>query len=691
MGHYCEKSVLDRTTDNKEILKIIFDNALKHRPKTDIEYRPLTHFPYTDENFYTADLKKLYPEYKTGDYVFFEGYMDGLYEKDMNIHLKKCSDKPRLYFNGEEIPTIKSENKEDCYDCFVTFKKGENHLIVKIAAQGGDFGVEIAPQVPELGNLPNYYVYNSWIYIKEDGFDGQRVLRISKLYKQDQKEPLPDEIEWSYPKKPLQSNEKVFDFNKLCKKGKAAYSYTEIKGKLAITHNSPIKIYVNQTIIYSGERGTFAEEFEDYTPIFIESRNNGEWGFTALTDGAHRLSFVKGADCPDLQWLWVGPFGKAEDGETVNYAPTYNLQFDEAYTGVNGPKFWKFYREDTDLKITLHSYFYGQWFYPLMVGLHGMKLAAEKLGLEDFNDYFASWMELLCKHRDYGKYEFDSLHSENYLIIGGWLKRLDPIGTAGTNIADYYMMTGNFRAKYLLQLLCDSMMYEVPRFPDGTFNRISTMWTDDTYMCLPFLARMAVLTGDKKYYDDILTQARGFYERLWMEDQGLFSHVYFIDENTPNHIPWGRGNGWVLLALSEVLLLIPEDYEGRGEILDIFARFSEGVLKHRDKDKGIWHQVVNNPDTYIEASGSAMFITALARGVRKGWIEASAKDDVHNAYKALLHHCVDENGDLYGVCKGSGCNMDEKYYAGVETIVNDDHGVGIVMETCVEVMNMLGE
>lgn len=63
-----------------------------------------------------------------------------------------------------------------------------------------------------------------------------------------------------------------------------------------------------------------------------------------------------------------------------------------------------------------------------------------------------------------------------------------------------------------------------------------------------------------------------------------------------------------------------------------------------------------------------MFITALARGVRKGWVDASVSEVVKEAWQSLLYNCVDVEGNLYGVCKGSGRSMEEKYYLNLGTI-----------------------
>lgn len=698
MGIYCEKSILDKCSTNREFLEKFYDYNRKKRPQADVVYHPQTYREGENIDTPGIDLSLLYPDYEDGDYVYFSSLLDGLFERNMLINVWECNEAPEVWFNGEKIEGITKFYDKwlgmDTYDAPVTFKKGQNKLVVKVKAGKNSFSAKILPLVPESRLGSEFYVYCSWQYLDTAGFSRQKGVKISRLYRKDEPAPKTEDIMWTYPVMPPQSNEKFFDFNSLCAKGYVAYSYTYVCGSITLKHDGPITIFENGKEVYCADKGIFEKTYNTSTPVLIRARKeNGNWGFAAKTEGEHSLPFVEGADCPDLQWMWIGPFGSEADGKDEPYGPEYNLQFEDTYSSAFGPLYWNFYRENTALIQTVFSNFYGHWYYALMVGLHGMRLAAAKLGREkELIPYFTDWMRIFTRHIDYGKHErLQSADWSRYLSTAGKLDNLDSIGTMGINVAEYCMMTADREAKYLLQLLADSISYNVPRFEDGTFYRLKTMWADDTYMSMPFLVRLGVMTGEERYFDDILTQVRGFCKRLWMEDEELFSHIFFVKENVPNRIPWGRGNGWVLLALSEVLLFMPEDYHGYKEILGVFQRFAAGIIKQRDKEVGLWHQVLNNHDSYIETSCSAMYITALARGVRKGWVDKSVAQIVKDAWKDLLYNCVDEEGNLYGVCMGSSCSMDEIYYLNLGTIENDDHGGGIVLGACVEVMNMLGE
>lgn len=691
---YCEKSISDVCSSNAQKLMTIYHHMISTRKKAEPEYRPYTHNKYVKPDMYIPgfDFKDVFDGFEDGDYVFLTYNWEGPFEKNIIHNIYNYSD-VELYCNGEQKELhLAADNSLDA-DVLIT--EGGTNFILKVIAKDGEMKASFKTLMHEIRMCARNYVYNVNQYITMDGFKGQKDAAISRLYKKG--EPAPDitvsGIEWIYPVKPEQSDIKKFDFNERIGEGTTAYAYTHFSGNLTLRHKSPMKVFAAGTEIYSACEGEFKSSFSNETELLIKCRKSGdEWGFESESDGVHNLPFVKSDDYSDLKWLWIGPFGKDTEPIDHPYPPELNLCFHTPYPSVNGePVYWNFYRENTRLRQNLTTTFYGQWFYPMMVGMNGLRVLADKFNIKELYDYFNSGIKLLCDRRDYGCFEYKVSGYSDYLAGGYKLERLDPIGTIGMNVAEYYLMTADKSAKNLLLVLADAMMHNVPRLEDGTFNRIETMWTDDMYMCLPFLARLGVVTGDRKYFDEAVKQITGFHNKMYMSAENIFSHIYYPLEDIGNNIPWGRGNGWALLAISEVLMIMPEDTEGRDTVLEIFRNFAKGVIACRDSEEKLWHQVINNHKSYIETSGSAMFITALARGIRLGWIDSSYRDAVVESWDALCEKCIDSEGNLYGVCQGSGCKKEEEYYMNLGTIVNDEHGIGIVMGAGVEIMNLLGE
>jgi rhamnogalacturonyl hydrolase YesR len=156
-------------------------------------------------------------------------------------------------------------------------------------------------------------------------------------------------------------------------------------------------------------------------------------------------------------------------------------------------------------------------------------------------------------------------------------------------------------------------------------------------------------------------------------------------------VPWGRGNGWAIFSLSELLAVLPEKHEQRPALLAAFRELCEGYLALQD-GSGMWHQVLDVSDSYPETSCTSMFIYGFARGIEYGWLEQPDLfiKSVFKAWEALNRISIDKNGNVYGVCRGSEFSFTPEYYK-TELLwnLNDTHGIGIVLLAGVEMLKLM--
>ena len=96
-----------------------------------------------------------------------------------------------------------------------------------------------------------------------------------------------------------------------------------------------------------------------------------------------------------------------------------------------------------------------------------------------------------------------------------------------------------------------------------------TIWADDLYMSVPFLCRYYKLTGEDKYLEDAVNQILCFRDKLYMPEVGCMSHVYNLIYDKKTCVPWGRGNGWPTVALTELLEVLPKEHKAYGKIQQI--------------------------------------------------------------------------------------------------------------------------
>jgi rhamnogalacturonyl hydrolase YesR len=134
---------------------------------------------------------------------------------------------------------------------------------------------------------------------------------------------------------------------------------------------------------------------------------------------------------------------------------------------------------------------------------------------------------------------------------------------------------------------------------------------------------------------------------------------------------------------------LPPSWSDRGEVLAIYRRLMEALLIHQTDD-GSWRQVVDQPTAYQELSVTALALTAMARGVRMGWIDAARFTPViDRAWLAVLAR-VNDDGTLRDVCTSTGAQATLEYYM-TRPAVNgaDDRGGAIVLMAALE-MEALG-
>ena len=202
-------------------------------------------------------------------------------------------------------------------------------------------------------------------------------------------------------------------------------------------------------------------------------------------------------------------------------------------------------------------------------------------------------------------------------------------------------------------------------------------WSDDFF--LGTIA--AVRAGDPEGLAAAVRLVTTTAARL-QQPNGLFHH----DADAPT--AWGRGNGFGALGLSELLTVLPADYPDREEVLDIHRRHLAGMRAQQAPD-GMWRQIVDVPGSYRETSVTAMTLTAMARGIRLGWLDDSYRSVVDRAWRALLAH-VAADGTLVDVCFSTGAGPTRRHYLDRPAVNGaDDRGGAMVLGAALEYYDLL--
>ena len=138
-------------------------------------------------------------------------------------------------------------------------------------------------------------------------------------------------------------------------------------------------------------------------------------------------------------------------------------------------------------------------------------------------------------------------------------------------------------------------------------------WLDDMYM-IPALETQAYrATGDMRYLDRASREAVAYRTRL-QQPNGLIYHA----PDVPYY--WGRGDGWFAAGMSELLSALPANHPNRASILASYRKMMATLLQHQDAD-GMWHELIDDPQSFAETSCTGMFAFAFITGVKNGWLD----------------------------------------------------------------------
>ncbi|WP_321334161.1 glycoside hydrolase family 88 protein [uncultured Bacteroides sp.] len=236
------------------------------------------------------------------------------------------------------------------------------------------------------------------------------------------------------------------------------------------------------------------------------------------------------------------------------------------------------------------------------------------------------------------------------------------------------------------------IMYNEYRLSDGTFARNrpqhNTLWLDDLFMAVPAIAQMGKLTGEEKYYNEAVKQILQFSKRMFVPEKGLYRHGWVEGMKDHPAFYWGRANGWALLAMTEVLDVLPKSHPGYEEVLNQFRAHVQGLASYQSGE-GFWHQLLDRNDSYLETSATAIYVYCFAHGINKGWIDPVAYGPVAQLGWHAISTKITANGEVEGTCVGTGMAFDPAYYYHRPVNIYAAHGYGPVIWAGAEMINLL--
>ena len=237
-------------------------------------------------------------------------------------------------------------------------------------------------------------------------------------------------------------------------------------------------------------------------------------------------------------------------------------------------------------------------------------------------------------------------------------------------LAYRYEETGDRSLLPWLDSWAEWAMRTMPRTPHGGMQHITLaeenhhqMWDDTLMMTVLPLAKIGLLLDRPSYVQEATFQFLTHVAYLMDRQSGLWFHGWTFDgRHNFAEARWARGNSWLTMVIPDFLELVdlPAGDPVRRFLVEVLEAQVAALARLQD-GSGLWHTLLDDPSSYLEASATAGFAYGILKSVRTGLIDSGYADVAERAVQAIIAN-VSDDGELQQVSFGTGMGSDLDFY-----------------------------
>lgn len=221
-----------------------------------------------------------------------------------------------------------------------------------------------------------------------------------------------------------------------------------------------------------------------------------------------------------------------------------------------------------------------------------------------------------------------------------------------------------------LESWAEWVMYEMPRTKEDGLQHMTygpenknQLWDDTLMMTVLPLAKIGRLFNKQEYIEEAKKQFLIHIKYLSDRKTGLWFHGWTFEENH-NYAEalWGRGNCWITIAIPEIIeiLNLQKGDFLREFLIDTLQRQVEALAEYQN-ESGLWHTLINDKTSYLEASATAGFAYGILKSIHKRYISQEYRDVAYKAIIGIVEE-INEEGALQKVSVGTGMGDSLEFY-----------------------------
>jgi unsaturated rhamnogalacturonyl hydrolase len=213
-------------------------------------------------------------------------------------------------------------------------------------------------------------------------------------------------------------------------------------------------------------------------------------------------------------------------------------------------------------------------------------------------------------------------------------------------------------------------MRAMPRTSHGGMQHITLaeenphqLWDDTLMMTVLPLTKIGLLLDRPHYVSEATFQFLTHVAYLMDRETGLWFHGWSFDgRHNFAKARWARGNSWLTMVIPDFLELVdpPESDPVRRFLIEVLDA-QVAALAELQNSSGLWHTLLDDPSSYLEASATAGFAYGILKAVRKGYLDAGYAPVAEKAVRAITAN-ISDDGELQQVSFGTGMGSDLDFY-----------------------------
>ncbi len=311
-----------------------------------------------------------------------------------------------------------------------------------------------------------------------------------------------------------------------------------------------------------------------------------------------------------------------------------------------------------ELKVGLYPRDFGIdiWDWPQGVGLYGFQQYENFKSNPKYENFFQEW---------YTKRIEAGLPPKNVNTTAPMLTLMD-------------FANEDERIEKLCEEWADFLVNTLPKTKENCFQHVtsdvtgtglilneSEIWIDTIFMTVLFLNKYGQKTKNKEYVEIAKYQVLQHIKYLFNPVDKLFYHGYSFNNN--NHfgeVYWCRGNAWFTYGIIDFLEMSKDEDFLRKYCLEIYINQVDKLLTLQSEN-GMWHTVLNDKTSYLEASGSAAILAGILKGIRLGILSESKYIGACTKGISTLLSYIEADGTVKNVSGGTGIGMDVEHYKNI--------------------------